>query len=264
MAPNPMEILKHLNKSNCGECSEKTCLAFAAAVAREQKPLNQCPYVEKEIVQQFGGDSSNLKPSNWETEEVLNRLKDRLSKTDFAEASKRLDAPLRDNKLTLTVLGKNFSVDSKGTFFSEIHIHTWLTLPVLNYILDGRGVEPSGNWVPLRELKGGKDWGRFFEHRCEKPMKKLADTYPDFFADMLHIFSGRQVDRHYESDISLVLYPLPKLPILICYWRPEDGLESDLHLFFDTTAEDNLNIDSIYSLITGMLVMFEKIARRHN
>jgi len=264
MAPNPMEILRHLNKSNCGKCSEKTCLAFAAAVAREQKSLNQCPYVEEEIVQQFGGDSSNLKPSNWETEEVLNRLKDRLSKTDFAEASKRLDAPLRDDKLTLTVLGKNFSVDSKGTFFSEIHIHSWLTLPVLNYILDGKGVESSGNWVPLRELKGGKDWGRFFEHRCEKPMKKLADTYPDFFADMLHIFSGRQVDRHYESDISLVLYPLPKLPILICYWRPEDGLESDLHLFFDTTAEDNLNIDSIYSLITGMLVMFEKIARRHN
>jgi hypothetical protein len=264
MALNPMEILKHLNKSNCGECGEKTCLAFAAAVAREQKSLTQCPYVEDEIVQQLGEDSGNLKSSGSETEEVLNRLKDRLSKIDFAEASKRLDAPLEDDRLTLKVLGKNFSVDSKGTFFSEIHIHSWLTLPVLNYILDGKGVEPSGNWVPLRELKGGKDWGRFFEHRCEKPMKKLADTYPDFFADMLHVFSGRQVDRHYESDISLVLYPLPKLPILICYWRPEDGLESDLHLFFDTTAEDNLNIDSIYSLMTGMLVMFEKIARRHN
>ena len=264
MASNPMTILKHLNKSNCGECSEKTCLAFAAAVARGQKPLSQCPYVKKETVQQFGGDSVDPKPPNGETEEVSNLLKERLSKIDFAEASKRLDIPLKDDKLTLKVLGKNFSVDSKGNFFSDIHIHAWLTLPILNYILDGKGLEPSGNWVPLRELRGGKDWGRFFEHRCEKPMKKVADTYPDFFADMLHVFSGRQVDRHYESDISLVLYPLPKLPVLICYWRPEDELESDLHLFFDTTAEDNLNIDSIYSLMTGMLVMFEKIARRHN
>ena len=95
-------------------------------------------------------------------------------------------------------------------------------------------------------------------------MKRVADSYPDFFADMLHIFAGKQVERHYDSDISLVLYPLSKLPILICYWRPEDGLDFDFHLFFDDTAEDNLNIESIYSLLTGMVVMFEKITRRHN
>lgn len=72
------------------------------------------------------------------------------------------------------------------------------------------------------------------------------------------------MEQHFDSDISLVLYPLPKLPVLFCYWKPEDGLESDFHLFFDDTAEENLNIESIYSLMTGMLVMFEKIAQRHN
>jgi len=95
-------------------------------------------------------------------------------------------------------------------------------------------------------------------------MKKVADTYPDFFADMLQIFAGKQVGRQFDSDISLVLHPLPKLPILICYWRPEDGLESDFHLFFDSTAENMLTIDSIYLLTTGLLIMFEKIALRHN
>ena len=95
-------------------------------------------------------------------------------------------------------------------------------------------------------------------------MKKVADRYKDFFADMLDIFSGKQVERHYESDISLVLHPLTKVPILICYWQPEDGLESDFHLFFDLTAEENLSIDSIYSLTTGLAIMFEKFALRHN
>ena len=131
-------------------------------------------------------------------------------------------------------------------------------------MVEGQGGEPTGNWVPFRELRGGKDWGRFFEHRCEKPMKKVADTYPDFFADMLHIFGGRQVERQFDSDISLVLFPLPKVPILICYWRPEDGLESDFHLFFDSTAVNNLSIESIYLLTTGLTIMFEKIALRHH
>lgn len=260
---NSIEILKLLDKSNCRKCNEPTCLAFAAAVSRGKKMLNECPHLEEDIIRQFGEKSQGLKPSDWDTEEILNRLKGRLNCVDLAATAKRIDAAYKDEKLTLKVCGKDFSVDSKGNFSSEIHTHSWLTLPVLNYILEGEGVEPSGEWVSFRELKGGKDWARFFEHRCEKPMKKVADTYPDLFSDMLHIFAGKQVERHFDSDISLVLYPLPKVPILICYWRPEDDLDSDFHLFFDSTAENNLKIDSIYTLTTGLSIMFEKIALRH-
>ena len=212
----------------------------------------------------FSSESSDLKPAGEDQDQILKKLKAKLNTIDLASAAKRLDATFKDDKLTLKVCGKNFSVDSMGNCYSEIHTHSWLTLPVFNYIIEGEGVEPSGQWLPFRELKGGKDWGRFFEHRCEKPIKKVADTYPDFFADMLHIFAGKQVERHFDSDICLVLKPLPKIPILICYWRPEDGLESDLHLFFDATAENNLKIDSIYLLTVGLVTMFEKMALRHN
>ncbi|MFC1821271.1 DUF3786 domain-containing protein [Thermodesulfobacteriota bacterium] len=261
---NPMDILKVLDKSNCKKCNEATCLAFAAAVARGKRALNECPCVKEEVLGQFGDDLREQKPVEQDREEILNQLKGKLGTVDLAASAKRLGAVFEGNKLTLKVCGKNFSVDSRGDFSSEIHIHTWLTVPVLNYILEGEGKEPSGQWLPFRELKGGKDWARFFEHRCEKPMKKLADTYPDFFADMVHLFAGKQLERHYESDISLVLSPLPKVPILICYWRPEDGLESDLHLFFDAAVENNLNIESIYTLTTGLTTMFEKIALTHN
>ena len=70
---------------------------------------------------------------------------------------------------------------------------------------------------------------------------------------MIRLFEGRQVENHYASDISLVLHPLPKVPILICYWKPENGLESDLNIFFDSTAEQNLNIESIFTLGTGLV-----------
>jgi len=261
---NPMVILKLLDKSNCRKCNEATCLAFAAAVARGHRSLNECPNIEEDVIKRFGDEPLNPKPLNTDVDEVLNQLKGRLRTLDFASAAKRLNATFKDGILTLKVCGKDFSVDSIGNFSSQIHIHSWLTGPVLNYILEGEGVEPSGDWVSFRELKGGKEWARFFEHSCEKPMKKVADSYPDFFADMLHIFAGKQVERKFDSDISLVLYPLPKVPILICYWKPEDGLESDFHLFFDSTVENNLSIDAIYALSFGLATMFEKIALRHN
>jgi hypothetical protein len=77
------------------------------------------------------------------------------------------------------------------------------------------------------------------------------------------MFSGRQVDPRFESDISVVLNPLPKVPLMICYWKPEEGMASSLSLFFDETAVANLDIGSIFTLGAGLAQMFSKLALRH-
>ena len=118
-------------------------------------------------------------------------------------------------------------------------------------------------WVPLRELQGGQELYRLFAQRCEKPMRQIADTYADLFTDLVDIFNGRPVDGHYQSDVALVLHPLPLVPLLICYWRADEGMESDLNLFFDASAGDNLGINGIYALGAGITRMFEKLALRH-
>jgi hypothetical protein len=190
-------------------------------------------------------------------------LKKKVASINLSSSAERLGARFSEGKLTISICGKGFHVDSKGNLSSDIHIHPWVTIPILSYILNCKGTPVSGEWVPFRELEGGKTWYRLFGQRCEKPLKKVADTYTDLFNDMLHIFNGRQVENHYQSDISLVLHPLPLVPILICYWKPEDGLESSLNLFFDATAEENLNIEAIYALATGLVRMFEKISLTH-
>jgi hypothetical protein len=130
-------------------------------------------------------------------------------------------------------------------------------------VLYGEGVNPTGNWVSLRELKEGAERYPLFQKRCEEAMKRVADTYPDLFDDLVHIFSGRQVPEQFASDISVVLAPLPKVPVMICYWMPEEGLASSLNVFFDETADRNLDVGSLFSLGAGMAVMFEKLAARH-
>jgi hypothetical protein len=187
----------------------------------------------------------------------------RIKAIDLSAAADRLGGDYRNGKLTLKILGKPLSVDSNGHFFTDIHVHRWVAVPVLNYILCGEGRPVSGKWVPFRELDGGKSWYRLFGQRCEKPIKKVADTYTDLFDDMVHLFGGSQVESAYDSDIAVVLYALPKIPILICYWRPAEGLESELHLFFDATAESNLGIESLFTLGAGLALMFEKLAQRH-
>jgi hypothetical protein len=260
---NPMEIFKLLDKSNCRKCNKPTCLAFAAAVFQGQKRLDECPLLDRKIIQRYGGVAVNQIPLEQMRTESIENLKRKIATIDLRLSAQRLGAQFSNEKLTIKCLGKDFSVDVKGNISTEIHVHAWIAVPVLNYILTGAGAPVSGTWVPFRELEGGKKWYRLFELRCEKPLKKVADTYTDLFEDMIHLFNGRQVDNHYASDISLVLHPLPKVPLLICYWKPEDDLTSDLNIFFDSRAEENLNIESIYTLGTGLVTMFEKLALRH-
>jgi hypothetical protein len=232
-------------------------------VFQGKKKLVECTHLDGETVKKIGGGGTARRTIDQERDEALEKLKSRIGDVDLAASAAKLGGRFSGDKLTLKILGKDFRVDTRGNLSSDIHVHAWIAAPFLNYVLGSAGVAPSGNWVPFRELEGGRTWYRLFAQRCEKPLKQVADTYPDLFEEMVRIFNGRQVENHYASDISLVLHPLPKVPVLICYWKPEDGLESSLNLFFDDTAEKNLNIESLYALATGLVRMFEKIALRH-
>jgi len=260
---NPMEIYKLLDGSNCKECNEKTCLAFAVAVFKGKKPIQACPKLEKEVIDLYGGAVEKPNTIDENKAEAIELLKQKISLIDLSEAAKRLGARFSNNQLTIKIFGKAFSIDTRGSISSEIHINAYMIVPALNYILNGSGKSPTGNWITFRELTGGASRYAHFNQRCEKPLKHLADTYTDLFKDMLEIFDGKQIVTHIDSDISIVLYPLPLFPIMVCYWKPEDGLESNLHIYFDSASNENLDIESNYMLNEGISLMFEKIALHH-
>lgn len=260
---NAFEVFQFLDKSNCRECGEKTCLAFAGAVFLQQRTIRECPKLNPETLKRFATETHKRNTYEQNPEDRLGKLKSEVVHLNLAEAAERVGAVFSGNKLTLKVLGKDFSVDAKGNLFAEIHINPWVAVPFLDYILHGKGLPVVGKWVSFRELREGRDRYPLFQKRCEEPMKKVADVYTPLFDDIVHVFGGKQVDKQFESDISVVLHPLPKVPVMICYWLPEEGLESSLHIFFDETADRNLDIGSVFTLGTGLAQMFTKIALRH-
>jgi hypothetical protein len=170
---------------------------------------------------------------------------------------------VKDGKLSIKVLGKEFLLNKDAEMASQCHMNLWVQRPILDYAVFSQGVEPSGKWVAMRDLgKDGAEWANFFSKRCEEPLKKLADNYTDLFEDMVHIFDAKRA-QEFDADIAVVLHPLPKVPMLICYWKDDGAMGSQLNLFFDENAHHNLPVDCIFTLITGMMIMFEKIAQTH-
>jgi len=53
-----IDIFKQLPKTNCRECGQPTCLAFAMKLAQKQASLDQCPYVSEEAKAALEGASA--------------------------------------------------------------------------------------------------------------------------------------------------------------------------------------------------------------
>ncbi len=261
---NAMEVFKLLLKNNCKDCGKPTCLAFAGAVFQGQAVVSECPHIDSDVISKYGTEKSNqISEMEKEYIEKLSFYKNEIKKTDLESKADLLGGRFERGKLIIKVMGKDFSVDKNGDLSSDIHINPWITILFFEYVLNSKGLDLTSNWVPLRELHLGIDWDNFFKHKCEKPLKRVADTYTNFFEDIIKLFQGKKVENHYDSDISLILSPLPKVPILICYNEPEDGLGSDLNLFFDDTAAENIGVEFLYRMGTGLSTMFEKLARTH-
>ncbi|MFW8601078.1 DUF3786 domain-containing protein [Desulfobacterota bacterium M19] len=259
---NPLEIYKILPKTNCGKCLLPSCLAFSAAVVEGRKKLRDCPELGSALSEELSADIPSLATPEFEQAEFMDKLQDKVASVDFQALAPLIGAVVKDDSLVVNSLGKDFMVRRQGTLVSECHINPWVQAPLLSYITSKNHAEITGRWISLREIKGGVDWQGLFTSRCEMPLRKLADDNPHLLEDIIELFAGREVEW-YQADIALILYPLPKFPILICYQSPEDDLESLLTIFFDECCAVNLQIKSIFTLCAGLVRMFTKIAEHH-
>lgn len=261
---NPLELYRFLEKSNCRRCGLASCLAFSAAVIQGQKRLKDCPLLDQETIEKLGGSVEKKDTLEDDQGRVIQQLKGEIAKIDFSGTAPRLDAELKNGRLGITCLGKDFWIDSSGEMASDCHINTWVHIPLLHYILYCKGTQPNHDWVAFNQLKGAPEWSNFFSHRCEESLRELADAHPDLVFEILHLFGAKQIAGATNADQSLVIYPLPKVPFLINYWEPEDDFASKLNILFDRSAQDNSNMQSIYLLGRGIVEMFRQLIVKHS
>lgn len=259
----PLEIYKVLPKTNCGLCLLPTCLAFSAAVIAGRKKLADCPSLNEEKITRLSGNlvqRSTMEPAQ---AEFIDRLEKKIATLDLDRIAPVIGGRFHNNKLIVPALGKEFHIDRLGHVTSECHVIPWVKAPLLSYVTNEKHMDITGNWISFRELQGGMDWQGLFTSRCEMVLKKLADEHPALLGDIIDLFMGIPTTE-FQADIGLILHPLPHIPILICYQSPDEDMESELTIFFDACCGVNLHIKSIFTLCSGLVQMFDKIAKLHS
>jgi hypothetical protein len=257
-----LDVYKILPQTNCSKCLLPSCLAFAAAVVAGRKKLIDCPDLGPETITAFSEKYQSSGYAEVDQAEFIDKLQQKMRAINLEAVAPLIGATVQNNRIIVNSLGKDFIFDRQGNMTSECHIIPWVQAPLLSYITYKTHADITGKWITFREIKGGIEWQALFTSRCEEPLRKLADENPDLLNDLIDLFMGKTIDW-YEADIALILYPMPKIPILICYQAPEDDLESKLTILFDECCSTNLHIKSIFTLCSGLVQMFTKIAEHH-
>lgn len=257
-----MEIYKVLPQTNCSRCLLPSCLAFSSAVLLGTKKFSDCPFLEKETVNRLTTSLNAGRTNEPQQAAFLDKLEEKICQIDLQQKAPVIGATYRKQILTINCLGKDFQINQQGKITSECHVISWVTAPILSYITNKQHIGITGRWISFREINGGMEWQNLFTSRCENTLRKLADENPTLLEDIIDLFQGEPVDI-FRADINLILHPLPHIPILISYQAAEEDLDSELTIFFDQCCGTNLHINSIFTLCTGIVRMFEKIADRH-
>ena len=257
-----MDVYRILPQTNCSKCLLPSCLAFSAAVVAKRKRLQDCPDLSADSIAEFAANYKESGYAEVNQAELIAALQKKMAALNLAEVAPLIGATVAGERLIINAMGKDFVFDQAGNMTSKCHVIPWVQAPMLSYITNNSHADITGKWISFREIKGGTEWQALFVSRCQEPLRKLADANPDLLHDLIDLFMGRSIDW-YEADIALILHPMPKIPILICYQAPEDDLESELSFFFDACCGTNLHIRSIFTLCTGLVQMFSKIAEQH-
>jgi len=258
----PLDVYKILPKTNCGKCQLPSCLAFAGAIVAGSKKFRDCPDLDAAALAAFTARYQNPEQKEMNQAEFVDKLQGKMADLDLAEVAALKGATVKGETIVVNSLGKDFVLNRQGNMTSECHIIPWVMAPLLSYLTHPTHAEITGNWISFREIPGGIEWQGLFNRRCEEPLRQMADDNPDLINDLLVLFSGKTIDW-YEADIALLLHPLPKVPVLICYQAPEGDLQSKLTILFDASCPTNLHVKSVFTLCAGLVHMFAKIAEHH-
>src|SRR5271157_1163485 len=263
MAVTVMEVLKRLPRTNCGDCGQATCLAFATRVIKEGEDLGKCPHLTA------GDEFSQLIRSQQQAGVGRRRESVAIS----LEVLQEKVVPL-DLKALAAGLGADYGEEAGRPYLAMPYFgycvqvfkdelryppgalaDPWDAILLYNYIASGGSRVPAGNWIAYNSLPNSVS-----------KTKTLARLERELAAH----FSGRATDLNdrtgqlgaelvavggEDADVQAVFRPLPRVPVLLLFWDAdlEENFEAQCRFLFDASVTDYLDLEAMLFLVEHLL-----------
>jgi len=117
-------------------------------------------------------------------------------------------------------------------------------LAVLWYLAKAKDIPTTGRLISPASLSGGEI---FQKGTHVLPLDKLAEKFGqdrEGFYEKGFELGGQQLEH---GDCSILLHPFPRVPVTMILWTGDEEFPARADLFFDSTCEQHLPPDVIWS-----------------
>jgi hypothetical protein len=264
MAITVMEVLKNLPRTNCGECGQATCLAFATQVIKEGEDLDKCPYLT-------GAGAAMREAVRAQQEKGIGRRRESLAIS--LEALQEKVAPLSFAALAAG-LGATYGEEAGRPYLAVAYFgyclqvfkdelryppgapaDPWDAILLYNYIASQGQEPPSGRWIAYNSLPNSVSKA--------KTLARLEVKLADHFAGQTAQLKERAAEVGGEmaavggedADVQVAFLPLPRVPILLLFWDadPEEDFAPQAKFLFDASVTNYLDLESILFLVEHLM-----------
>jgi hypothetical protein len=264
MAITVMEVLKTLPRTNCGDCGQPTCLAFATQVIKEGEDLAKCPHLavahtgmQRAVRSQQEAGVGRRRESLAISLEVL---QEKVAPLDFAALAGGLGGTYGEEArrpyLALAYFGHCLQVFKDELRYPPGALaDPWDAILLYNYIAS-QGQKPvTGTWIAYNSLPNSVSKAKTLT-RLEQ---KLADHFAGKAAQLkeqVHHLGGEMVAVGGEdADIQAAFLPLPRVPLLLLFWdaETEEGFAPQARFLFDASVTTYLDLEAMLFLVEHLM-----------
>ncbi|MEJ5348908.1 MAG: DUF3786 domain-containing protein [Desulfosoma sp.] len=253
----PLDIYKATPKTNCGDCGQPTCLAFATQAAVGEIPLDACPHMAEEAREKFRERlqrqlDKGIGKKRESFEKTLEFLRASLGPWMTVENAVALGAswnPGPDGKPALRMPYLDDEVLVTEEDVQSVNgrpLSPWEKIFLYNYVIGG-AVEPSGRWVGMESLPNSVSKIKSLRAHCEEPLAKAFPCHPESLrqavAPLFEELSAKSGEADWTGECGL----LPKVRLRLLWW-PEDeeeGFPSRVKFLFDSRVLETLDLESL-------------------
>ena len=157
------------------------------------------------------------------------------------------------------MLGENFAVlveEEKVLLTGTEPARPDKGLIVLHYLIGAMSIEPTGNLVSFRELRGGDVYWKAYEGRS---INRLQDFFGERPEALHEAVKGMEHRKAAMGDVGYVITALPKVPVTVAVWGSDDELPASANVLWDDTVKYYLHTEDV--AVLGGIVASELIKR---
>ncbi|MBF0321204.1 MAG: DUF3786 domain-containing protein [Nitrospirae bacterium] len=249
-----MEIYKELPKTNCTDCGQRTCMAFAIGVSKGDWEITGCQHLDKDKTQRI---AANIVTVDWR-ENIIKSLREDIKDIDLKSVASDLGAEVLDTGIGIRSLGRDFKLGDDREITSDGKVTPWEKILILIYVKTGGSGQPTGRWVSFIDLKGGGVKVEAIRKEFEEPMSELFNKSPEEAVAAIEGLGAVQVTGQ-ASEMAWICELMPKIPILLLYWPADTEFPARFKSVFDASADRFLDVESIVFLCEGLV---KRVAQR--